>query len=83
MHALRTSIRIPGVNDTMKYQITIVESAEGFAVWCDDLPGCVSQGASREEAFANIREAIKEYLEAIPEMQRVFGTRVTHEEILV
>jgi len=67
----------------MKYQITIVESEEGFAVWCDDLPGCASQGATRDEAFANIREAIQEYLAAIPEVQRIFGTRVTHEEILV
>lgn len=45
----------------MKYGVTLVESAEGWAVWCDSLPGCCSQGATREEALVNIREAIGEY----------------------
>jgi len=67
----------------MNYRITIVESEEGCAVWCDDLPGCVSQGATREEAVANIREAIREYLDAIPEVERRFKTRVFREEVVV
>lgn len=33
-------------------------------MWCDPLPGCCSQGATREEALVNIREAIAEYREA-------------------
>ncbi len=48
----------------MKYTVTLVESDEGWAVWCDQLPGCCSQGATREEALANIRDAIQEYLVA-------------------
>ena len=44
----------------MKHRVTLVESEEGWAVWCDDMPGCCSQGATREEALANIREAIRE-----------------------
>jgi len=48
----------------MKYSITLIESEEGWAVWCDQLPGCCSQGATRDEAVANIREAIGEYLAA-------------------
>jgi len=48
----------------MKYNITLVESDEGWAVWCDSLPGCCSQGATRDEALASIREAIVEYQEA-------------------
>lgn len=48
----------------MKYHVTLVESDEGWAVWCDQLPGCCSQGGTREEALANIREAIAEYLAA-------------------
>ena len=67
----------------MNYRITIVESDEGFAVWCDDLPGCVSQGDSKEEAIANIRIAISEYLESIPEAEARFGTRVFREEVCV
>ncbi len=50
----------------MTYHVTLVESEEGFAVWCDDLPGCNSQGATREEALENIRIAIGEYLAAQP-----------------
>jgi len=48
----------------MKYSVTLVESEEGWAVWCDSLPGCCSQGATHDEALANIREAIAEYLAA-------------------
>jgi len=28
----------------MNYRVTLVESDEGFAIWCDDLPGYNSQG---------------------------------------
>jgi len=31
---------------------------------CPVIPGCISQGANREEALANIREAIELCLEA-------------------
>lgn len=67
----------------MKYKVTLVESEEGFAVWCDDLPGCCSQGATREEALQNIHEAIREYLEARGEIQSKFGAKVTHETVMV
>lgn len=46
----------------MNYRVTLVESDEGWAVWCDDLPGCCSQGATRDEAVQNIREAITDWL---------------------
>ena len=34
----------------------------GYVVTVPDLPGCISQGDTREEAVANITEAIKLYL---------------------
>jgi predicted RNase H-like HicB family nuclease len=44
----------------------VVEKDEhGFYVWCPELKGCQSQGASLEEALANIKEAIELYLETL------------------
>ncbi|MCX6866283.1 MAG: type II toxin-antitoxin system HicB family antitoxin [Verrucomicrobia bacterium] len=43
----------------MKFVITLERDEDG--VWvaeCPSIPGCVSQGSSREEAEGNIREAI-------------------------
>ncbi len=34
---------------------------------CLSLPGCISQGESREEAIANIKEAIEGYIAALRE----------------
>ena len=47
----------------MSYRIRLLETDEGWSVSCLDLPGCHSQGESREEALANIREAIQLWLE--------------------
>ena len=47
----------------MSYRIRLVETDEGWSVSCLDLPGCHSQGESRDEALANIREAIQLWLE--------------------
>lgn len=67
----------------MKYRVTLVESEEGFAIWCDDLPGCSSQGNTREEALENIREAISEYLAVQPEVEERFGVKVERDEVTV
>ena len=48
----------------MKFKISLFPSEEGFAVSVPSLPGCWSQGATEEEALANIASAIHEYLEA-------------------
>ncbi len=47
----------------MKYRVTLFQSDEGWAVSCPDLIGCHSQGETREDALANIREAIRLWLE--------------------
>jgi predicted RNase H-like HicB family nuclease len=67
----------------MKYRVTLVESEEGFAIWCDDLPGCNSQGDTREEALANIKDAISEYLAAQPEVEERFGVKIERDEVTV
>jgi predicted RNase H-like HicB family nuclease len=47
----------------------IVYSGEDnyFVAECPSLPGCVSQGKTREEAIANIKEAIAGYIAALEE----------------
>jgi predicted RNase H-like HicB family nuclease len=47
----------------VSYRIRLLQTDEGWSVSCLDLPGCHSQGESREEALANIREAIGLWLE--------------------
>ena len=51
----------------MKYSVVLQSSEEGYSVSCPGLPGCWSQGQTEEEALDNIREAIREYLEAVEE----------------
>ena len=67
----------------MNYNVTVVESEEGFAVWCNDLPGCASQGETKDEALENIRVAIAEYLDAIPEILEKFKAQVFKCEVTV
>jgi predicted RNase H-like HicB family nuclease len=49
----------------MTFPVIIHESEYGFDAHCPTLPGCVSQGDSFDDALANIKSAIKEYLEAM------------------
>lgn len=47
-------------------QVIIYPGEDGFWVAeCPSLPGCVSEGGSRETAVANIREAIEGYVLAL------------------
>jgi len=49
-----------------EYEVFLEEAEEGgYVVTCPALPGCVSEGESREEALANIRDAIQGYLETL------------------
>jgi predicted RNase H-like HicB family nuclease len=52
------------------YRVVLHQSEEGYSVSCPGLPGCWSQGATEEEALANIRIAIREYVEAAEELAR-------------
>jgi predicted RNase H-like HicB family nuclease len=49
-------------------QVLLYPGEDGFWVAeCPSLKGCVSQGKTKEEALANIREAIEGYVEALEE----------------
>ena len=49
-------------------QVIIYPGEDGYWVAeCPSLPGCISQGETREEAINNIKEAIHGYIEALKE----------------
>jgi predicted RNase H-like HicB family nuclease len=54
----------------MKYKVALSETSEGVSVSVPGLPGCWSQGATEDEALANIRDAISEYLAVRDELLR-------------
>ena len=48
----------------MKFQVTLERDEDGmWVIECPSIPGCVSQGATKEEALENITEAIAACLE--------------------
>ena len=55
---------------TRKASILIEKDEHGFYAWCPEIKGCQSQGATIEDALANIREAIELYLETLPDDER-------------
>ncbi len=49
-------------------QVILYPGENGYIVAeCPSLPGCISQGKTREEALVNIREAIQLYIEVLIE----------------
>ncbi len=50
----------------MRYRVVIEQDEDGiFVVKCPALPGCISQGQTREQALTNITDAIEGYLESL------------------
>jgi predicted RNase H-like HicB family nuclease len=51
------------------YTEVILEPSDdgGFTLFVPSLPGCISEGDTREEALKNIRDAIELYLEPVDE----------------
>lgn len=52
----------------MKLAIVVEQGEDGyFVAHCPSLKSCWSQGRTRDEALANLREAIELYLEPDPQ----------------
>ena len=50
----------------MKYRIEIEQDEDGvFIASVPNLPGCLSEGATRSEAIENVKDAISGYLESL------------------
>jgi len=50
----------------MKLKVILEPSEDGgYTVYVPSLPGCISEGNTKEEALRNIKEAIELYLEPV------------------
>lgn len=50
----------------MKYRVVIEQDEDGiYVAQVPTLPGCISEGQSRDEALNNIKEAIELYIESL------------------
>lgn len=54
---------------SLKFNVTLDRDEDGaWVVECPAIPGCVSQGGTREEALVNIEDAIRLCLEVRAEL---------------
>jgi len=64
----------------MKYRVLIEQDEDGvFVAEVPSLPGCISQGKTRDEATANIKEAIELYLESLSAHDEPIPPSITEE----
>ena len=68
----------------MKFMITISQDEDGiYIAECPSIPGCVSQGATEQEAERNIQDAIKECLAVRAEKGMPLTVTTRQIEVLV
>lgn len=61
---------------SMKLHVVVEQDEAGYyAAEVPALPGCLSQGKTREEAIANVKEAIEGWLEVMEAKRAVAGRR--------
>ena len=68
----------------MKFRVFIEQDEDGqFVATCPTLPGCISQGATRDEARVNIADAIAGYLESLRKHNEPIPPAITEEVVEV
>jgi predicted RNase H-like HicB family nuclease len=68
----------------MKYRVLIEQDEDGvYVAEVPSLPGCISQGETREQAVGNIREAIALYLESLAAHDEPVPPPITEELVEV
>jgi len=68
----------------MKFRVIIEPDEDGvFVAECPSLPGCISQGKTRPEALANIKDAIAGYLASLAKHNEPSPLPVTEEVVEV
>ncbi|MBI4083703.1 MAG: type II toxin-antitoxin system HicB family antitoxin [Candidatus Lambdaproteobacteria bacterium] len=66
----------------MRHVLLHPDETGGWVVECPSLPGCISQGETREEALINIKEAIELYVAVLKDEGEAIPVE-TFESILV
>lgn len=68
----------------MKFDIIFYQDEDGvYIAECPSIPGCVSQGATAEEAEINIQDAIKECLAVRSELDMPLTVKTKQIEVTV
>jgi len=68
----------------MKYRVLIEQDEDGvFVATCPSLPGCLSQGKTRDEAVGNIQDAIRGYLASLAKHGEPIPPAITEELVEV
>jgi predicted RNase H-like HicB family nuclease len=68
----------------MKFTVSIDRDEDGvWVVECPSIPGCVSQGATRDEALANVRDAIRECLQVRAERGMPLTIETSQVEVVI
>jgi predicted RNase H-like HicB family nuclease len=68
----------------VKYRVLVEQDEDGvFVAEVPSLPGCISQGKTREEATENIKEAIALYLESLQAHDEAVPPPITEELVEV
>ena len=71
-----------GTGIFMKFRIIVEQDEDGvFVATVPSLPGCVSQGETRNEALRNVREAIEGYVESLRARYEPVPPSI-HEEVI-
>lgn len=65
----------------MKYRILLEYDDGMYVAQCPQLPGCVSQGSTREEAIENIKDAMKGYLHSLKKHDEAIPPSIDEEMV--
>ena len=64
----------------MRYRVIIeVDEDDAFIADCPGLPGCISQGRTRDEALANIKDAMTGYIASLKKHGEPIPPPITEE----
>ncbi|MCC6919128.1 MAG: type II toxin-antitoxin system HicB family antitoxin [Alphaproteobacteria bacterium] len=68
--------------DRLEYPVVVeplaVDDGGGFAASVPDLPGCMSDGETPEEAISNVQDAIRSWIETARETGRTIPAPSRH-----